>query len=101
MNFVSFKPLYKKLAFWLESYINSPKAKYHYAEKVGVPVGLWKDCFYALIMGAQAENQFGAIYKNISSHFQEVSKGTKVYRKFLKVVKEPNENSDLKLRLKR
>ena len=73
---------------WLQSYIDSPTAKYHYAEKVGIPVGLWKNCFYALIMGAQAENQFGAIYQNIHSHFQKASKANKIYRRFLKVVKE-------------
>ena len=73
---------------WLKSYINNSQAKYHYADKVGIPVGLWKDCFYALIMGAQAENQFGTIYQNIHSHFQKTSKAKRVYRKFLKVVKE-------------
>ena len=73
---------------WLESYINNSQAKYHYAGKVGIPVGLWKDCFYALIMGAQVKNQFGTIYQNIHSHFQKTSKAKRVYRKFLKVVKE-------------
>ena len=73
---------------WLESYINNSQAKYHYADKVGIPVGLWKDCFYALIMGAQAENQFGVIYKNIHNHFQDFSKAKKAFRAFLKVVNE-------------
>lgn len=31
---------------WLKSYLSDPDAKKKYARKVGIPVEIWKDCFY-------------------------------------------------------
>ena len=69
---------------WLESYINNSQAKYRYANKVGIPVGLWKDCFYALIMGAEAENQFGCDIQKYSQSLSGCFKGKKSFQKVLK-----------------
>jgi len=74
---------------WLKSYIDSPDAKYFYAKQVGIPVGLWKDCFYALIMGAQADNEHGTVYLNLKRHFKGNLKATKrAHDRFLELVDE-------------
>ncbi len=73
---------------WLDSYMKDPDAKKRYAEKVGIPVDIWKECFYSLIMGAETGNKYGTIYRRLNSHFKSDKKDTeRAYRRFLKIVK--------------
>ena len=75
-----YKPGYK----WLEKYLEDPNFKDELAEKIGIDVETWKDCFYALIMGAEADNNYGAIYKNIYEFFDgNKSKTEKAFNEFL------------------
>jgi hypothetical protein len=74
---------------WLESYLSNPDAKDKYAGKVGIPVDVWKDCFYALIMGAEAKSMFGAVFKAFKYHFDgDWGKAKKAHKLFLKIAKE-------------
>jgi len=64
-------------------------AKHFYVKQIGIPVGLWKDCFYALIMGAQADNQHGTVYLNLKRHFKGNLEATKkAHDRFLELVDE-------------
>lgn len=38
---------------WLVAYGANPRAKYDAAESIGIPVGIWKSCLYAVLMGAR------------------------------------------------
>ena len=54
---------------WLENYLADPNRKVEIAENIGIPVSLWKECFYAVIMGAEPESEWGAVYKAIEDYF--------------------------------
>ena len=83
------KPTKQFKTAWLESYLEDPNQKNKLAKKIGLPVAIWKDCFYAVIMGAEARRKTGAVYKKISEHFQgNPTKTQKVHRLFIEETKE-------------
>ena len=74
---------------WLKKYIEEADVKKELAATIGISVDLWKDCFYALIFGAEAERQHGAIYENIYEYFRgDLSKTKTAYRSFKRILKE-------------
>lgn len=71
---------------WLREYLDTEEAKNIYAKKIGVPVDIWKQCFYALIMGADAPNKKGDIYKTITNHLNnDETKVDSTHQQFLSV----------------
>jgi len=74
---------------WLADYLNGKKPKSYYPDKIGIDVATWKDCFYALIMGAEAENKGGDIYESIEAYSNYDNKKTKErWQKFLDIMSE-------------
>jgi len=75
---------------WLESYLEDSSAKDKYAGKVGISVDLWKECFYALIMGADAKSRYGkAIFQGIKNYYSgDEKRAVKAHNKFVKVAGE-------------
>ena len=72
---------------WLEDYLKDPDFKHQLAKKIGIKSDDWKKCFYALIMGAEAENTYGDIYKTISALFNK-NQAEKAHKKLLYMVDE-------------
>jgi hypothetical protein len=72
---------------WLENYLNDPKAKTTYAKKIGIPEEVWKNCFYAIVMGANAENRSSSIFKTIKNYCKNEKKTEDTYKLFLKVAR--------------
>ncbi|WP_300463696.1 hypothetical protein [Desulfobacula sp.] len=71
---------------WLQKYLERKDAKNIYADKTGITVDLWKECFYALIMGAEAPNKKGAIYKTIASQLGiDRIRANVIHKRFLSV----------------
>jgi len=76
---------------WLEAYLSDPEAKKKYARKVGVPVDVWKKCFYSIFMGASVENEFGAVFKQLRKHFvNDIEKTRNAHIRFLEITAELN-----------
>lgn len=74
---------------WLESYLKNPDAKNKFADIVGIPADVWKQCFYAMIMGAEPENKFGTIFQSLKKCFKgRMEETLKAHKIFLKVVQE-------------
>jgi len=75
---------------WLVDYLDEKMDKSYYAERIGIDVATWKDCFYALVMGAEAKNkEFGSIYKSIYNFFNGKPMKAKVpWQRFLMETKE-------------
>jgi len=77
---------------WLANYLNGKKPKSFYPDKIGIDVATWKDCFYALVMGAEVENKFGDIYKSILAYCNDDKiKADKLWHNFLDVTSELRE----------
>jgi hypothetical protein len=69
---------------WLENYLTDPNRKEEIADKIGIPVSLWKECFYAVIMGAEPESKWGAVYKAIEDYFfGDTTKINRIHQSFL------------------
>ena len=69
---------------WLIDYLDGKKDKDYYARKIGIDVATWKDCFYALVMGADVENKnFGSIYESIYSTFKNTKKAQIPWERFI------------------
>ena len=68
---------------WLAEYLDNSQLKTTYANRIGIDVPTWKNCFYALVMGASPDNNKGAIYQCILDHFDgDVAKASAAWRKF-------------------
>jgi len=74
---------------WLKKYVENPDMKKELAKEIGIPVDLWKDCFYALVFGAVADSRHGTIYNELEDHFEgDLKKTEKAFRSFTKVLSE-------------
>lgn len=80
---------------WLENYISKPNMKKIYAKRVGIPVEIWKNCFYALLMGAEPENKWGDIYNTIKNEAENEKEAEKQHKRFLKVIHDLTEATDV------
>jgi hypothetical protein len=59
---------------WLEEYLANPQAKQAYAARVGIPVEVWKKCFYAIAMGGTLPTtyeRFLSSHGSIREHLKE------------------------------
>jgi len=71
---------------WLRKYLGKKDAKITYAKRTGITVDIWKECFYALIMGAKAPNKRGDVYKTIANYFKnDETKVDSTHKRFLSV----------------
>ena len=70
---------------WLWNYLDTKDAKNFYAKKTGLPVDIWKKCFYAVIMGAKSKTTKGNIYEIIENYFKDDKITYKTYKRFLSV----------------
>ena len=62
---------------WMEGYMNNPNRKEELAEQIGIPVDIFKQCFYSMIMGADIEGKRGAVHLALEDHFDGDKKATK------------------------
>ena len=72
---------------WMEDYLSNQDRKIEIAEDLNIPVGVWKECFYSLIMGANTEESYGAVSKALYNHFQDKYLTNQTLKAFGKVVK--------------
>ncbi len=90
---------------WLKKYLADPKKmKNKLAEKIGIPVSVFKNCFYAMIMGAnpkldvrvfnKAIQQYivpGSVYRYIYEYCKkDVKRAKTLHRAFLREIKALN-----------
>lgn len=72
---------------WLKKYIENHDMKKELSDKIGIPIDLWKDCFYALIFGAEAESRQGVIYENLKEYFKgDLYKTEEAYQSFKRIL---------------
>lgn len=69
---------------WVRHYIQTPEAKHVYAERVGVPAEVWKDCLYALVMGAGV-GESGSVVRILAGAVADESEFTAAHRSFKRV----------------
>ena len=72
---------------WMEEYLRNQDRKIEIAKDLDIPVGVWKECFYSLIMGANTEGSYGAVSKALYNHFQDKYLTNQTLKAFGKVVK--------------
>jgi len=73
---------------WMEDYMKNPNRKEELAKQIGIPVDVWKQCFYSLIMGADITGSHGAVYLTLEDHFNgNIKKTTQAVNAFNKTVK--------------
>lgn len=53
---------------WLENYLKDPNSKQRYADKVGIPVKIWKKIFFSIVMGGDAYSPEGTVYSALLEH---------------------------------
>ena len=74
---------------WLEMYLEDPKSKKKFAKKVGVIGDVWKKCFYALIMGANAKSRLGGIFGHFKDRYPgKYREAEKAHKRFMKITGE-------------
>lgn len=74
---------------WLRTYIQTPGAKYKYAERAGLSVDAWKSCLYALFMGATLPQDILESEGSIRSEIEDgvgSEKLEETYERFREVV---------------
>jgi len=86
---------------WLKVYLSGKHNKKYYADKVGIDVATWKECFYALVMGAHPfmtreireedteKRIHEAIFESILKYFdRDEDKTFQAYSRFKRMTKE-------------
>lgn len=78
---------------WLENYKDNPQAKYDYADYVGIPVGIWKQCICALLMGGyvptkalEQKDSKSDIRKYIYENCKDELESLEAYGRFIEIV---------------
>ena len=73
---------------WMKDYMKDPNRKEELAKQIGIPVDVWKQCFYSMIMGADITGSHGAVYLTLEDHFNgNIKKTTAAVNAFSKTVK--------------
>lgn len=73
---------------WMEDFIKDPDRKEELAKQIGIPVDVWKKCFYSMVMGADITGSRGAVYVTLADHFSgDIGKTTQAVNAFGKTVK--------------
>ncbi|MEW5735868.1 MAG: hypothetical protein AB1921_13500 [Thermodesulfobacteriota bacterium] len=72
---------------WLDDYLANPESKNVYANQLGVTSDVWKECLYALVMGAIVENVYGSISKCLQRYFADERQADDAFTLFIELTK--------------